>query len=194
MSDYAQPDFYRFSQDSTALVEWVLKKSGPVSSLMDLGAGSGIIGIELARKLPAKELDLVELQGEYLPFLEKNLALFASQNVKARIFNQSFGMFSPDQLYDLIVCNPPYYLPGKGELPQNPFKARARTFLVDDWKVLLSLIVKSLKAEGRAFVVLKNDQALFELIREELTHHQLGVERFNQTQLMFIELFRLNVD
>lgn len=164
--DYSQPDFYRFNQDSTALIRWILHQNLRPQSILDLGAGSGIIGIELARELKAAKLCLVELQQEYLPHLRINAEKFLSPETIVVIQISSFSNFAPS-MFDLIVCNPPYYLPGQGELAADRARAIARSFIKDSWKVLLEKISQSLRSEGQAFLVVKQNEQLLQTITSE---------------------------
>jgi tRNA1(Val) A37 N6-methylase TrmN6 len=158
MSDYFQPDFYRFNQDSLLLVQKVLAHGIQPRRLLDLGAGCGIIGIEVARVLRPEAVVLLELQDEFLPCLKMNVGQFLEPlGVSAQIVSAAFSEFVPDGEFDLIVCNPPYYLPGHGELPTDPRRGKARSFLIDSWNVLIDLIARCLSKKGFAFVVIKND-------------------------------------
>lgn len=182
IEDYSQPDFYRFNQDSTALINWITKSQTSFSSILDLGAGSGILGIELARLMKIEKVCLVEAQAEYLDHLKKNAEMFLDQaDVDIQI--TTFGEF-PSQAFDLIVCNPPYYLPGKGELPADPRRAIARSFILDSWEILLRKIEECLS--GRCFIVLKKDDSLFLMIQKITTLKSL---RHDLENVMIVELF-----
>src|SRR4051812_43029170 len=119
MNDYSQPDFYRFNEDSLKLVNWILEKKLNAKAILDLGAGCGIIGIELANRMHADSLTMVELQADYKAHLEKNIDLILDKKIIPHISIQSFKKWTPNQLYDLIVCNPPYFLPGHGEVSKD---------------------------------------------------------------------------
>lgn len=192
--DYSQPDFYRFNEDSLKLVKWILDTYPNPESIVDLGAGCGVIGIELARALKPKELTLVEVQEVFESFLVHNCQEFAPPEVTCSIEIKSYKDFLPPTKYDLVVCNPPYYLPGQGEKAKDPNRATARSFEVDSWKVLILKIAQILSERGRGFLVLKYDKKLIEIVLAEahlngihLVIHQLGL-------LMILELFRLNKD
>lgn len=167
MNDYSQPDFYRFNRDSLVLVRWILEKQIRANSVLDLGAGCGIIGIELSRSLHPEKLVLVELQSAFLPHLELNRSHFLPATTNCEMFIEAFSRFQPKETFELIVCNPPYYLPGKGQLPENPNRSLARSFSQDGWPVLLNLIRCSLAPSGVAFVVIKNQGELVKEIQRE---------------------------
>lgn len=189
---YSQPDFYRFNEDSIKLVKWLQARELVVHSILDLGAGSGVIGIELARTLEPQHLTLVELQAEFRPHLESNCQDFLPKAIKASILITSFFDFKPEQKFDLIVCNPPYYLPGKGELSKDPNRALARSFLIDSWNILLLKISGALSIHGNGFIVLKQDISLFKSISTDALKLDLVVEKHNVGSIMILKLFRLN--
>jgi tRNA1Val (adenine37-N6)-methyltransferase len=192
MSKYSQPDFYRFNEDSINLVKWIQSTGIKPKRILDLGAGSGVLGIELALLLNPQELTFVEVQKEFQTHLETNCRCFLSNSVAHSIIIKSFLDFKSDQKFDLIVCNPPYYLPGNGELPQDPKRAIARTFLIDSWPILLKTISDSMSAEGKGFIVLKEDQALLESISQHFHQFDLDVKKNDVGSIMILELFRLN--
>ena len=192
--EYDQPDFYRFNEDSIRLVKWILEQDLKPENILDLGAGSGVIGIELARSLKPKGLTLLEVQKEFLSSLEINCRRFLHDITNYSIQIDSFLYFSPSCEYDLIVSNPPYYLPGRGEMAHHPNRAIARSFLIDSWSVLLNKILVSLSKRGRAFIVLKNNNDLLPSISQEVFDLGLGLEAHQKDSIMILELFRLNKD
>jgi len=78
-------------------------------NILDIGTGSGIIALMLAqRSLATSIVDAIELSQED--------ALQALYNVrsspwpgKVNVIHGSIQSYKPDTLYDLIVCNPPYF-------------------------------------------------------------------------------------
>lgn len=187
MSEYAQPDFYKFNEDSLRLVRFIKARTEKVVSILDLGAGSGVIGIELSRHLQPKTLTLLEIQQEFIPYLEQNKS-FVPGPTEVQILNQSFAQFKPSESYDLVVCNPPYFLPGHGERPKDPQREIARSFVREDWRNLLECIHRSLQSEGRAWLVVKNDQRILNLI----CHVDLHKTMYRDENLIYVELSRLN--
>jgi len=190
--DYLQPDFYRFNEDSIKLVHWILNTGPKVQSLVDLGAGSGVIGIELARVLKPKDFILVELQNEFKSYLEHNCQEFLPSEVIYNIVIKSFKEFTPQKKYDLVVCNPPYYLPGQGEKAKDPNRAIARSFLTDSWRTLIEKISQLLTIEGKGYLVLKPDEKLFQLVQLEVKLTGLKMIKHQLDSVIILELFRLD--
>ena len=191
MSDYHQPDFYKFNEDSLELVKYIRGKIIRAQNILDAGAGCGIMGMELARGLKAHHLTLLELQEDYAPFIERNLREKPPGQTEVEVVYSSFGDFKITMSYDLIVCNPPYYLPGHGEPSASPQRDLARTFKKDGWRTLLEMTKNALTTHGRAFFVVKNNK----LIHQEIHHYlPIGVKVSEEVHggLVFLELVRLD--
>lgn len=192
MTDYLQPDFYRFNSDSLKLITFIQAQNLSPQSLLDMGAGSGILGIELARHFDVSHLTLLELQKDFRELLEKNSHTFLSRGTETEILIQSFEDFHPGKKFDLIVSNPPYYLPGHGQESLDKRRMLARSFIQDGPKVLLKKMKEALAPKGRAYIVLKNDEKILKVYREQLEKE--GWIEYPQGDLMILELFHLNVD
>lgn len=152
MSDYSQPVFYRFNEDSLLLVKEIAKSDLKLKKILDVGAGSGIIGIELALKMNIPEVHFLELQEDWKPFLETNIHELIPET-QAKIFWTSVSGWKSKEKYDLIVSNPPYYLPQNGKISPDPVRAHCRSFLIDDWEIMLEKCLKRLTPEGSAWFI-----------------------------------------
>jgi tRNA1Val (adenine37-N6)-methyltransferase len=193
MNDYAQPDFYRFNQDSLALIKFIKQQLPAASSILDLGAGCGIIGIELARFFAAASLTLLELQPDYLSYLQENLRVFLPAHTRAELIFASFGQWQISAKWDLIVCNPPYYLPGHGQLSQDPRRHLARTFQQDNWVSLLGVFVRALTPKGVGYLVIKNDLKILQQVSMAIQGQQQKlVHEFNQQDDLVILKIQLD--
>lgn len=184
MIDYHQPSFYRFNEDSLKLIRFVSSKVSSAGSILDLGAGSGIIGIELANLLKPSHLVLLELQTEYFEYLQFNRDHFLNKEVTCELIESSFKDWKSSEKFDLIVSNPPYYLPGHGQPYRDKRRELARSFVVDNWIVLLDCIRDSLSPGGKAYLVVKNDQKILAQIK----HQFLNIDFENEGDLVFVTL------
>lgn len=158
MNDYKQPSFYRFNQDSILLSKFVLQEIRNAHKILDLGAGSGVIGLEVAQVLRPLLLLSLEVQSDYEECLKENMEYFLPKESKGRIEIKSFKDFSPIEYFDLILCNPPYYFPDSGRPASDPRRQIARSFSIDNWDILFGLTKRSLDQNGRAYFVLKNEK------------------------------------
>ena len=72
--------------------------------IIDLGCGSGVIGLTLEQKVSTKSVDLIDISSKALEVAHKNCVKL---NSKAKILESD--MFSNvEAQYDVIISNPPY--------------------------------------------------------------------------------------
>jgi len=72
--------------------------------ILDIGCGSGVIGLTLEKKLSTKSVDLVDISEKALEVTNKNCG---NLNSKANVF-QSDCLSNVEKKYDIIISNPPY--------------------------------------------------------------------------------------
>ncbi len=190
--EYSQPDFYRFNSDSLALVEWIIQRGHSYSKVLDLGAGCGILGIELAQKSYVERITFVEIQKEYEDFLLQNIKNHLTPSHLIEVKWKSFKDVLLDEEYDLIVCNPPYYLPGHGQQSSNLQRMIARAFINDSWYDLFYLVERYLTLRGRAYFVIKNNPIIWAHILNEFKKVNLKYVSEVVGDIVMLEVFRLN--
>jgi tRNA1Val (adenine37-N6)-methyltransferase len=155
---YQNKNGYRFSVDALLLFSFI--NLPRVKKIADLGSGSGIIGILLAKKYPNAEVTLIELQKSLARLAEKNASLNKLEKrirvVKADIKtipkkNFQRKIFSGN--YDLVISNPPFRKVKTGRLSIGDEKAIAR----HEIKLSLKNMVKAgstlLKHHGRLCII-----------------------------------------
>ncbi len=72
--------------------------------MVDLGCGSGVIGLTLEKKISTKTVDLIDISKEALEITHKNCG---NLNSHANIIQNDF-LNNIEKKYDLIISNPPY--------------------------------------------------------------------------------------
>jgi release factor glutamine methyltransferase len=78
----------------------------PVSSIADVGTGSGVIALSLAEKFPEAEIVAIDLSDEALALARKNAEQLG---LSARIqFAKSNLLAEVDGVFDLVIANLPY--------------------------------------------------------------------------------------
>jgi len=156
--DYNQPGFYHFSDDSIALVKAIEKNEIQIKeskvSLLDLCAGCGVISIEASLSLKEiKDIVFVEIQEEYNSFIQENMKKFLKDKVNYQIKNLALSQYTSDEPFDLIVCNPPYFIKGEGRISPNRNKQLCRTFEFDSPQDIIDTMAKNLKENGRGYLL-----------------------------------------
>ena len=161
---YQSKTGYRFSVDALLLFDFVNLKN--VFAVADLGTGSGIIGILIAKKYPEAKVDLFELQEGLVDLSEKNISL---NNLKgrAKVIQCDIRILpalhaGPGE-YDLVVSNPPFRKTKSGRINVEEERAIARHEITLDLSDLVAAAYRLLKAKGR-FCIIYHPCRLSELI------------------------------
>lgn len=154
---------YRFSVDALLLYSFVQMRFA--HSIADLGAGSGIVGMLLAKKYPQSRVTFVELQNSLYRLLKKNLELngLAGRSEALRADLMELKDAVPKGAFDLAVSNPPFRKPLSGRLNEDPERAVARHELRINLAGLLGSASGILRARGR-FVAVYHPVRLAELL------------------------------
>ena len=99
---------YRYNSDTMFLYDFI-REGGVRGEVLEVGCGSGVLGLLLKRDFPKISLSLLDI-------LEANVNLAAanaSQNgLEAEFITADFAKFKSEKRYDLIVSNPPFYHDG----------------------------------------------------------------------------------
>ena len=93
-------------------LEYLKEKQNP--RILDLCAGSGCIGITLAKEKADSDVLMIEKHMEAFRYALENLGKNQAVNAKA-MMGDIFDSTGADERYDLIVSNPPY-------IPQSEMK------------------------------------------------------------------------
>jgi len=144
---------YRFSIDAILLAHFASQLSA--DSIIDLGSGSGIIPLILARKMSSPTIVGVELQDE--------MADMARRTIKFNGFAERVSILHEDlrnlhnhftaSSFDLVVSNPPYYPIDNGRINPDEQKAIARHEIMAKLEDIISISFYLVKASGRVVII-----------------------------------------
>jgi tRNA1Val (adenine37-N6)-methyltransferase len=113
---------YRFSVDAPLLADFVETRDG--GSVVDLGAGCGVIALLLAER-PFRRLVAVELQPGLADLARRNVALNNLQG-RVEVVEADLRAFAPGERFDVVVANPPYIKRRGGQLSLSRERSVAR--------------------------------------------------------------------
>jgi len=161
---YQSKTGYRFSVDALLLSDFVnLRK---VSAIADLGAGSGIVGILLAKKYHEAHIMLFEIQDTLFRMAEKNIILNNLQNrinVMQSDVREIPESYDAPCSYDLVVSNPPFRKVKSGRLNIAEERAIARHEIKLSLEKLIDAAASLLRSKGR-FAIIYHPGRLSELM------------------------------
>lgn len=99
----------KIGTDGVLLGAWTPLENSPYS-ILDIGTGTGIIALMLAQRSHAEQIDAMEIDDEAY---EQAVDNFENSPWGDRLFCYHAGldefMEEPEDEYDLIVSNPPFY-------------------------------------------------------------------------------------
>lgn len=181
-------DSFRFGEDQVVLAHWAadlmsarlrLKSSRGERPLMvaDMGAGNGILLLLLSQIIPGSKGMGIELMDRPYKLLQANLLVnrlntrfLPVQADLEDLAKQPWPNWAlPDgtalgpNLFDLVVCNPPYFLTGKGPVrsektPGDMERLAAREERFASLETFLLNIKKALGPGGKAAILHRPDR------------------------------------
>lgn len=143
-----------FGMDSVLLSDFAkeIKKN---STILDMGTGTGILGILLSAKTQDTKITGVEIQPE--------VAQMAQRSVQLNHLEERIDIICEDikelkkiyetQSFDAIVTNPPYKKKGTGGINENEAKLISRHEITANLEDFISIASYLLKDQGSIYMV-----------------------------------------
>ena len=105
---YQPESGYSYNSDSLLLYNFI-NSFNPKGRLLDVGAGSGIVGLLVARDNKKVSLEAVEKQKVFIKYARKNAEV---NDIAYKLYESNFLELQIDKKYDYIISNPPFYPEG----------------------------------------------------------------------------------
>ncbi|WP_340064904.1 tRNA1(Val) (adenine(37)-N6)-methyltransferase [Ascidiimonas aurantiaca] len=157
----------KIGTDGVLLGAWVSIQEGP-QSILDIGAGTGLIAIMLAQRSNADLIDAIEIDAQAYEQCVENFEA-SPWNDRLFCYHASLEEFAAeiDDTYDLIVANPPFYSENvtSGDTSRN--RARQNHYL--PFHTLIEAVGKLLSTYGSFALVIpfKEEQTVISLAKEK---------------------------
>lgn len=152
--------------DSVMLGAWCPIENNP-KSILDIGAGTGILALMLAQRTQAQQIDAVEIDEDAYEQCVEN---FENSPWSDRLFCYHAGLDElvqdPEDEYDLIISNPPFY--SEDFKTDNPQRDLARFQDALPFEDLVEAAALLLSENGLFAVVIPNkeEERLIDLCAE----------------------------
>ena len=139
--------------DGTLLGAWALAPDAKCR-ILDVGTGTGLIALMMAQRYLKASVTAIDI--------DKIAVRQAKENVLASPFAERISVFEADvqtfentELFDSIVCNPPFF---EDSLTcPDPQRTEARHTVTLGYRQLMEAAFRLLKADGRFSVIIPSD-------------------------------------
>jgi tRNA1Val (adenine37-N6)-methyltransferase len=169
---------YRFSVDSILLAHFLQPAAG--IKALDLGCGCGIVSLILAYRCPDVLVCGLEVQEELFAIARRNVeynSMLVNMQVMHGDVRAMAKSVSPES-FDLVLCNPPYFSPGRGRLNQQSQVAQARHAQSGSLEDFIAAAAFAVKNKGKVvFVFAASGQAQLQelMLAKGLTPKELQI-------------------
>lgn len=157
------PEKFKFTIDAFLLTGFI--KPGPKDSLMDLGAGGGVLALLIAGTKKIGSVCGLEIQAELAEMARRSIILNGLE-AKVQILNGDLRKL-PAELkpnsFDYVITNPPYYPAGKGVISENKALAMAKFEIGCKLEEIIIAAKRLVKGNGR-FALIYPAERFTELI------------------------------
>ncbi len=79
----------------------------PINKVLDIGTGTGVLSLMIAQKINTK-IDAVDINKDACNQAKTNFQISPWKD-RIKIYHNDISTFNKNDLYDLIMCNPPFY-------------------------------------------------------------------------------------
>ena len=152
-----------FGIDSVILSDFA-KNIKDNSRVVDLGTGSGVIGLLLCKKTKLKEIIGIEIQKDVANMAKRSIRLNNLENM-FQIVNENIndifvqGILNKKQ-YDVVVMNPPYKEVGTGKQNEDEVKLISRHEIKAKLSDFIATASNLLKDKGEVYIVHKPERTI----------------------------------
>jgi len=100
---------FKVGTDGVLLGAWCGKELQGATSILDIGTGTGLIALMLAQRFTSSKVEGLEI-NDSAGYVANNNFHDSPWKKRLTLFNTSLQNFQSKKQYDLIVCNPPFFI------------------------------------------------------------------------------------
>ena len=150
---------YRFSVDAVLLAHFIRPRSK--ETILDLGAGCGVVSLILCYRHAGVALTALELQEKLSALIEENIRANHFQDRISLVTGdlRQISSLVPAESYDWVVCNPPYGKVSSGRQNAGSEQAAARHEIYAALDDVVAAVFFALRNRSRAALIYPADRA-----------------------------------
>ena len=151
----------KITQDAILLSEFIKNyfntkyKNKEKKTILEIGAGQGIITLLLSKIEIFEKIFAVEIQKDIFEIFKKNIKI---NNLEEKITSINEDIKTIKGEYDFIFSNPPYKKINSGKLPKNEAEQISKYEILLTLEELFYEIKRLLKNYGEFFVIVPDDR------------------------------------
>jgi tRNA1(Val) A37 N6-methylase TrmN6 len=186
---YHQPTSYRHCMEPVILAEWLVSTLTHTAPLrvLDIGAGCGVLGLEIVHRRPEWSLVSVEIQDIFEHHFMENRRLLLAE--RAKLGHEQCGgtvtLLKSDIRkvrgleFDLSVGNLPFFNPESSLLSPDPVRNACRFFLNGGVTELLAPALAMTSRGGQVVALIREPESLSSDLPALLDQMQVIGRTFN---------------
>lgn len=147
-------NLYRFTSDAVLLARFPKRKH---KNVLDLCAGSGVVGLHYYGEFYCDSLSFVEIQPSLAKMCEESIELNSLTDM-AKVENVNLKDYDGNCFFDAAFCNPPYKKQDSGFLACDEHIAKCRAEVDCTLFDIVACAARSLKYGGRFYMCHKPER------------------------------------
>lgn len=136
-----------------AMVLGAIVRSTHPKTILDIGTGTGVLALMMAQKFPNAHVTAIDNDSESLKDCTYNVRN-SDWGARFEVLLADVFEYTPSHLFDLVVCNPPYY--EDALLPEEARTTNAKHTHRFSLEQLFEKVKTWLKPEGVFWMILPN--------------------------------------
>ncbi len=153
---HQHPDVFKVGTDALLLASWVTKIIESSDLILDVGTGTGVIALKLAIHFSEAHITAIDISQESIDVCNENIS---SSNIAGRVVARKediMGYTADKMLFDLVVCNPPFFFNQFEAQTQVLRRAKHAKDLIEDW---VNALCNKMSAAGHLCVIVPSNLA-----------------------------------
>ncbi len=161
---------YRAGIDAVLLAAAAPVGTNVGERVLDAGAGVGVVGLCIARRVSTAHVTLVESEPQLAALARRNVARNALESrvtvIEADVTGRAAALAAAGigaDAFEHVVANPPFHVEGRGRRPRHPIRAAAHAMPADALGRWVQFVVR-VAAPGGSMTMIHRPDVLPDLL------------------------------